>query len=72
MVYIKRTDVGPFFCGPTSSHLSIPQEGSQHQSLSGFRNKAVILHKGVCANEYACSRLRGRLEAVIAAEGSTS
>ena len=46
-----------------------PQEGSQHQGLSGCRSKAAILHKGVCAHENACSRFRNRLEVVIAAEG---
>ncbi len=31
--------------------VTYPQECSQHQALSGYRNKAVILHEGGCANE---------------------
>ena len=42
-------DVEPLFV--VLRQVTFPQEGSQHQWLSGYQNKAVILHKGGCANE---------------------
>ncbi len=34
------------------------QEGLQHQGLSGYRNKAVILYKGAGANEKRLSPVK--------------
>ena len=45
----ERFNVGPLFL--VLRQVNYPQEGSQHQCLSGYRKKAVILHKGSCANE---------------------
>ena len=41
--------VGPLFV--VLVQVTFPQEGLQHQGLSGFWKKAVILHKGGGVNE---------------------
>ncbi len=41
--------VGPLFV--VLGQVTYPQEGSQHQWLSSYQNKVVILHKGGYTNE---------------------
>ena len=61
-------NVGPLFL--VLLQVTYPQEGSQHQWLSGYWNKVLILQKGgIVRLKNACSWLMSHLEAVIAAEG---